>query len=120
MIVCWLTLQILAASPVVNTVFIRASTLPAPAGRMKEARTRPHGRDRTGTHPWNPYHVPGTTRDDEHRRPRRRREGDGGQLVRAWGLKKRSKMVKLGTQTTAGIITRNHSLSTRSTANFAA
>jgi hypothetical protein len=41
-------------------------------------------------------------------------------MVRAWGLKKRSKMVKLGTQTTAGIITRNHSLSTRPIVNSAA
>lgn len=41
-------------------------------------------------------------------------------MVRAWGLKKRSKMVKFGTQTAAGIITRNRSLSTRPTANFAA
>jgi hypothetical protein len=41
-------------------------------------------------------------------------------LVRAWGLKKRSKMVKFGTQTAAGIITRTCSLSTQSAADFAA
>jgi hypothetical protein len=33
MIVCWLTLQILAASPVVNTVFIKVSPSLPPAGR---------------------------------------------------------------------------------------
>src|SRR5215204_5138359 len=36
MMVCWLTLQILAASPVVKTVFMRSSSLagPAPAARV--------------------------------------------------------------------------------------
>src|SRR5439155_26167037 len=40
MMVCWLTLQILAASPVVNTVFIRHPALPAQPARMKEVRAR--------------------------------------------------------------------------------
>src|SRR5262245_16637233 len=52
MMVCWLTLQILAASPVVNTVFIRL----APAGSAGSHEGGPHAlpsgkSDRTGTRP---------------------------------------------------------------------
>src|SRR5262245_6428295 len=42
--VCCETLQIFAASPVVNTVFIRASTWPALPARMGEIRARPNDR----------------------------------------------------------------------------
>ncbi len=52
MMVCCETLQIFAASPVVNTVFMRASAWPAQPARMGEIRARPN--DRAGLRTENP------------------------------------------------------------------
>ena len=93
--VCWLTLQILAASPVVNTVFMRTSTpcrlRPA---RTKEVRARPS--DRAGGGPESVRESPATgsvgTSAASRRPAGRRRRGKRGRIVRTVNCRMRRKI----------------------------
>src|SRR5689334_1921992 len=91
MMVCCETLQIFAASPVVNTVFIRASTWPAQPARMGEIRARPN--DRAGLR----TEIPSVTHAGQQAAPplrtavkrlrRTAQEGEGGRTARSEGLR---------------------------------
>ena len=110
--VCWLTLQIFAASPVVNTVFIRTSTPAGSAGSQKEVRAPAVRPSRRGPESVRESLTTGSLAPRRDASVRAVAQvGEGGRVVRAGRLWQRSKME--GSNHLDSIITRGGVRSTR-------